>query len=183
MPDGGREGGMQRRVNDRVKRRLTVGLRVGAQQHQGIVLDISRTGLFVATTAPMQPGTELVVVFSARDGSRAFEARARVARRRRVPQNLQSYAAPGIGLRMIDPPPEFGKLHRGEKLEGGDEELETEAPPANALLRFRVRLRQSGSPRSRVLQLEAEDEAAACAKARRTLSRDWEIVEILPLTD
>jgi hypothetical protein len=170
---------MHRRGSDRVKRRLTVGLRVGAQQHQGIVLDVSRSGIFVATTAPIQPGTEVIVVFSARDGSPAFEARARVARRRRVPQNLQSYEAPGIGLQMIDPPEEFEKLTRGEKIEGSGEEPEAEAPPARALPRFRLRLRQAGSPRSRMLQIEAEDEAAARAKAMQTLAGGWEIVEIL----
>src|SRR3972149_4863374 len=108
---------MRRRSSDRVKRRLTVGLRIGAQQHHGIVLDISPSGLFVATTAPIQPGTELVVEFSAHDGGSAFEVRARVVRRRRGPQNLQSYAGPGIGLQVIEPPAEVGKLAGGGKPE------------------------------------------------------------------
>lgn len=170
---------MQRRNHDRVKRRLTVGLRIGAQQHHGIVLDVSPGGLFVATTAPIQPGTELVVEFSARDGSPAFDVRASVARRRRVPQNLQSYEAPGIGLRVIDPPPEFEKVALGERLEGSGEGREAAtAPPELSLLRFRLRLRERGSPRSRILDVEAEDEAAARAQAASQLANGWEIVEI-----
>jgi hypothetical protein len=168
---------MQRRGQDRVKRRLTVGLRIGAQQHHGIVLDVSASGLFVATTAPIQPGSELVVEFSAHDGSVAFETRARVARRRRVPQNLQSYESPGIGLQVIDPPPEFGKLAQGAKLERGGEQPRAHAP-ALPLHRFRLRLRQAGSPRSRTLRVEAEDEAAARAKATGELANGWEIVEV-----
>ena len=170
---------MRRRSSNRVKRRLTVGLRIGAQQHHGIVLDVSPSGLFVATTSPIQPGTELVVEFSARDGGAAFEVRARVARRRRVPQNLQSYEVPGIGLQVIDPPPEFAKLLAGGKPEedapAGEAE---EAPPAPALLGFRLRLRQTGSPRSRTLRIEAADEAAARAQAANELANGWEIVEI-----
>jgi hypothetical protein len=169
---------MQRRTSDRVKRRLTVGLRVGAQQNHGIVLDVSPSGLFVATTAAIQPGTELVVEFSARDGSPAFEVRARVVRRRRVPQNLQSYESPGIGLQVIEPPPAYEKMVQGAKLEGGAAEPGSEAPPARPLPCFRLRLRQSGSPRSRTLQVEAEDEAAARAKAAQGLEGGWEIVEI-----
>jgi len=169
---------MRRRSSDRVKRRLTVGLRIGAQQHHGIVLDISPSGLFVATTAPIQPGTELVVEFSAHDGGSAFEVRARVVRRRRVPQNLQSYEAPGIGLQVIEPPAEFGKLAVGGKLEAGAVEPEEESPPANALPLFHLRLRQTGSPRSRTLRVEAEDEDAARAKAANQLASGWEIVEI-----
>jgi hypothetical protein len=171
---------MPRRTSDRVKRRLTVGLRAGAQQHHGIVLDVSRSGLFVATTAAVQPGTELVVEFSARDGSPAFKVRARVARRRRVPQNLQSYESPGIGLQVIDPPPEYEKLVQGAKLEASAQEsaAEGEAPPAKRLPCFRLRLRQTGSPRSRTLEVEAEDASAARAKAARELASGWEIVEI-----
>ena len=174
---------MSRRKGNRVKRRLPVGLRVGAQQHQGIVLDVSPSGVFVATTAAVQPGTELVVEFSAPDGSPAFEVRARVARRRRVPQNLQSYESPGIGLQAIDPPPEFARLAQGEKLDPGDEEGESEAPPVKPLPCFQLRLRQTGSPRSRTLQIEAEDEAAARAKAAAELASGWEIVEIQGSTD
>jgi Tfp pilus assembly protein PilZ len=170
---------MRRRSSNRVKRRLTVGLRIGAQQHHGIVLDVSPGGLFVATTSPIQPGAEIVVEFSARDGGTAFEVRARVARRRRVPQNLQSYEAPGIGLQLIDPPPEFAKLLVGGKPEGGVAAAEAEeAPPAPALPSFRLRLRQSGSPRSRTLRVEAADEAAARAQAAADLANGWEIVEI-----
>jgi hypothetical protein len=169
---------MRRRSSNRVKRRLTVGLRFGAQQHHGIVLDVSPSGLFVATTAPIQPGSELVVEFSTREGGSAFEVRARVARRRRVPQNLQSYEAPGIGLQVIDPPPEFANLLAGVRLEGGAAEPEEETAPAVALPSFRLRLRQTGSPRSRTLQIEAADEAAARAKAANELASGWEIVEI-----
>jgi uncharacterized protein YndB with AHSA1/START domain len=169
---------MRRRSSNRVKRRVTVGLRIGAQQHHGIVLDVSPSGLFVATTAPIQPGTELVVEFSARDGGTPFEVNARVARRRRVPQNLQSYEVPGIGLQVIDPPPEFARLTGGGKLVEGAVEPEAETPRTTALPCYQLRLRQTGSPRSRTLRIEAEDEDAARAKAADELAHGWEIVEI-----
>jgi hypothetical protein len=108
-----------------------------------------------------------------------------VARRRRVPQNLQSYEAPGIGLQLIDPPPEFARLLAGGRSEEGgadaDEAEEAEkapAPPAPVLPSFRLRLRQTGSPRSRTLRIEAANEAAARARAAPELARGWEIVEI-----
>jgi hypothetical protein len=132
----------------------------------------------VATTSPIQPGAELVVEFSARDGGTAFEVRARVARRRRVPQNLQSYEAPGIGLQVIDPPPEFAKLVAGHKPEESGAPQDAPAAPPPALPSFRLRLRQTGSPRSRTLRVEAVDEAAARAQAAPELANGWEIVEI-----
>jgi hypothetical protein len=171
---------MERRRSDRTKRRLTCGVSDGERVHRGIVLDLSSGGLFVQTPATIQPGALVVVEFSASDGRPAFSLQARVRRRRRVPQNLLSLGHAGVGLQAIDPPPEFEQLRRGAALEALAPELEEDEkqePPGNRP-RFRVRLRQAGSPRTRALLYECNDEVEALRRARRQCGPDWDVLEV-----
>jgi hypothetical protein len=152
----------ERRRDERQKRRLTCRVDHEDQSFRGIVLDISPAGLFIQTTSPIPPGSRVVVELPSQGNEKAFEVRARVARRRRVPQRLGSSMPAGLGLRVLDPPPAYAS--------------EPEAGPE--LLKYRARMTRRGSPRSRTLVLEATCEDEVRARLARDLGADWDVVEL-----
>ena len=171
---------MDRRQQTRRKRRLTCEIVAEKRQFRGIVLDLSPNGLFVQTSATIEPGAPIRVRFPALGRNPAFEVEARVARRRRVPQRLAALAAGGLGLHVPDPPPAFERLGSREDwadvAEADDgAEKETEAP---ALPRFRARLAQVGGPRSRSLVIQATDLDQARSAATRQAGMGWQLIEI-----
>lgn len=73
-----------------------------------MVLDVSRTGLFVRTTAAARPGEGVDVVLSS--GER-IELSAQVVWQKRVPPRLRNVAEGGLGLRIrYAPEPYFALL-------------------------------------------------------------------------
>jgi hypothetical protein len=167
----------ERRRDERQKRRLTCRVGHEDQHFRGIVLDISPTGLFIQTTSPIPPGSLVVVEFPTRGHAEAFEVRARVARRRRVPQRLASLMPAGLGLRVLDPPPAYARLVLREDAvatAGRDPEAKT----APELVKYRVRVTCRGSPRSHTLVLEARSEDDLRARLARSLGADWDVVEL-----
>jgi hypothetical protein len=168
---------MQRRRESRHKRRFTCQVRQGRERLRGLVLDVSRRGLFIQTTTPIPPGSAVVVEIPARAGQPAFEVQARVARRRRVPQRLTGLVPAGLGLEIVGPAPMWeGFVEGGATADFVPDVVDVE--PAPVLRRFRVRASQHGSPRSRTLPVEAPDERHARERVRRELTGGWEIVEV-----
>jgi hypothetical protein len=110
---------MERRSEQRVKRRLSCELFADGHRYQGIVVDLSATGLFLQTDAALDPGTRVDVLLK---GSRFPEVivRAVVARRRLTPTLLASIIHRGVGLRIVEAPEayyealrEFDELSNG----------------------------------------------------------------------
>jgi hypothetical protein len=179
--EGAHDRTVGRRKTDRIRRRIPCGVRAGEKVHRGIILDLSAAGLFVQTPASFAPGSEVVIEFSTIAGQPAFKLRARVARRRKVPQELQTLENAGLGLRLIDPPPEFRALLTGGRLLAGQDEDAPDrasATPPPPLPSFRVRMRRSGSPRSRTLLVQGADEAQARRRAQAQVGDAWELLEV-----
>lgn len=169
----------QRRRDERRKRRLTCQLRHGSEALRGIVLDVSRGGLFVQTSTPVPSGTEVIVAFPPRAEGPAFELRARVVRRRRVPQRLASLAPSGLGLQVLEAPDAYHDLvERREDRSHAAGDPAAPVAPTIPLQKYRVRVTQRGSPRSRTLVLEAEHEQEARSRIAREMGADWDLVEI-----
>ena len=167
----------ERRRDERQKRRLTCRVGYEDQHFRGIVLDISSEGLFIQTTRPIPPGSSVVVEFPSQRSTDAFEVRARVARRRRVPQRLASLMPAGLGLRVLDPPPAYARLVlRQDAVARSARGPEAKAGPD--LLKYRIRLTRRGSPRSRTLVLEATSEEDVRARLARDMGADWDVVEL-----
>ena len=167
----------ERRRDERKKRRLTCRVGYEDRHFRGIVLDISSAGLFIQTTSPIPPGSRVVVEFPSQGSAEAFEVRARVARRRRVPQRLASLMPAGLGLRVLDPPPAYARL----VLRQDAVAISARGPEAKAgpdLLKYRIRLTRRGSPRSRTLVLEATSEDDVRARLARDMGADWDVVEL-----
>jgi hypothetical protein len=203
MAGGGRD---EKRRKRRVRRRIPCELVTSDRRFTGIVLDVSVDGMFVQTSAVLPAGTELRVRVLSTSSTPAFELDARVARAKRVPPQLVSSAAGGMGLRVLRPPAEFAALQAGGGEEGVTETPAAAprpapsqrpipaAPPAPASRRapatpptpppaptgptFRVRLKQKSGDRSRLLVVVAPDPAAARKKALSDIGAGWDVLEV-----
>jgi hypothetical protein len=101
---------MERRREPRIKRRLTCEFFHGMTSHRGIILDLGPRGIFIRTNAVLSPGTEIDVHLAASVAAPAMTLRGCVVRRRAVPATLTTVVQPGIGVRLLDVPREFGLL-------------------------------------------------------------------------
>lgn len=107
---------LERRTHRRVKRQLACKLWIDGRPQDGVVRDLSQTGVRVETQAAAPPGTPVVLVVDAGDG-RHFVLRGRACRSRVVPLSLSRLAPGELVLRIQSPPP--GCLHELERaLEG-----------------------------------------------------------------
>ena len=111
----------------RSKKRLSCTLDINGQRYNGLVLDVSATGLFVQTSASPRPGSDISIDVSLPDGE-SLILRARVARRRNVPAHLKSIALGGLGVRLAGAPEQYFQLV--EELQGPREQVEEAAAPA-----------------------------------------------------
>jgi hypothetical protein len=101
---------MERRQEQRIKRRLTCEFFHGASSHRGIILDLSPAGAFIRTNALLSPGTEIDIHLAASVAAPAMTLRGCVVRRRSVPATLTTLIQPGLGVRILEAPREFGLL-------------------------------------------------------------------------
>jgi len=101
---------MERREGRRIKRRLTCEFFHGASSHRGIVLDLGPSGAFIRTNAVLSPGTEIDIHLAASVVAPAMSLRGCVVRRRSVPATLTTLIQPGIGVKILDAPREYGLL-------------------------------------------------------------------------
>jgi hypothetical protein len=175
---------MKHQRAERVKQRLTCELVIGDRRHLGIVVDVSRTGLFVQTSAAPPPGERVRVKLRGPDGDTA-ELEASVARRYKVPPRLVSIARGGIGLRIESVTQEYLQL------------IDSVAPAANpspsksvdapssprscAAVSYSVRLKQTPGTRSRTLRIAAASEEEARRTASADVGEGWEILSVEPV--
>ncbi|MEM7587624.1 MAG: PilZ domain-containing protein [Acidobacteriota bacterium] len=89
--------------NRRLGRRLNVRFRqVGEEKsHVGYTINISATGMFVATIRPLKPGTQVDVEVSDKEHTMRIDAV--VVHARKVPPVWQRIRPSGMGVRFLDP--------------------------------------------------------------------------------
>lgn len=95
---------MERRGDIRARRaqrrfRVSFWPRGSTDRHQGHTVNISTTGMFVATNRPLPPGTRVRVQVGPEN--RDFVLEAEVARALRVPQQFRRVQPSGMGLRFL----------------------------------------------------------------------------------
>ncbi len=98
---------MDKRRHRRYKRRLTVDLDLGGQFLRAFIIDLSSSGMFIQTNQSINPGTVVAVRFAPTSTNPMIIVRAVVARRRAVPAHLRAIAASGLGLEVLEAPPEY----------------------------------------------------------------------------
>jgi Tfp pilus assembly protein PilZ len=175
----------QNRVAKRHRWRLPCELVFDGVAQRAIVLDLSTSGVFVQTGARLRPGTDVEIRLQLATAAEPLLLRARVARAKQVPSQLTTVAHGGIGLRLREAPKAYFEaieaLESGKSLRGHVPESavpgEAKKPAAPARPRFRVRVQQSDGPRSRTIELAADNEAQARAFALRECGSGWEAVK------
>jgi hypothetical protein len=172
---------MENKRARRIRYRMACEIQADGRTQRAIVLDFSRTGLFVQTSARLAPGTSVEVLIQVDAGSQPIRVRARVARQKAVPSNLTSVAQGGVGLQVLEAPPSYYaalEQHAGEA--SGPIPPPTPVPAARSRVneeRYRVRVKQTDGPRSRILDIRAESLERARARALAEVGKGWEIVE------
>ncbi len=172
---------MEKRRQKRAHQRLTCQLVVGSQRHPAILRDISALGVFVQTRARPEPNSLVELIFPA-DGSRPeIRVEAGVARERVVPPRLQASVPEGVGLEILDPPPEFQELLEHALDSETDDEADGGKRLAPTLRVFRIRVKERGKPNSRVLTVRSHSADGARAQALSRTGRGWQVADIQEL--
>ena len=94
----------------RFRKRIRCKLSRTRSTFSGLVLDLSRTGLFVQTRAAAKPGNEVEVRHARREPEAPIELDARVVWHRKVPSQLRSVAEGGFGLQILYAPEPYYAL-------------------------------------------------------------------------
>lgn len=164
---------MHAATDPRFKKRVPCRLRVPAGAGSGMVLNVSRGGLFVQTSAAASPG-ETVHIDLGVDAAVPLGVDTCVVWRRVVGAHVRGLSIGGFGARIqYAPDAWFGFL---SGLAGS--EVEAPAPERPAAGVYRVRLRLAGSPRTRIVVVESADEAAARERALAVAGAQWIVLDL-----
>lgn len=173
---------MQTPADPRFRKRVPCRLSVGGSAYSGMVLNLSRGGLFVQTSAGVRPGDAVDVQLNVPSHPASIAVAGRVVWKRIVHAQLRSLTQGGVGLRIQNAPESYYRFLLG--VSGSDgrpagprAEPAPERTPA-AEVRFRVRVQQQGGPRSRVLCLSGTDEQVARRRALAEVGDGWVVLEL-----
>jgi len=97
-----------RRRHERVKRRFPCEFLIEGQRYRGIVVEVSRGGLFVQTDASTAPGKEIELHLAASGTVPDLVLRGIVVRRLMVPAMLAAAVRRGIAIEIHEAPREYG---------------------------------------------------------------------------
>ena len=166
---------MQTSGDRRYRKRLPCRLAVPSGSYGGMVLNLSRGGLFVQTSAAASPGEAVHVDLSPGDTA-AIGLDARVVWRRVVAPHLRAVSTGGMGVHIqYASDAYFGLVAR---LAESAPVEEAAAPRPTAGPSFRVRLRLAGASRTRILVVSARDEAEARARVRQQAGPQWLVLDL-----
>ena len=167
----------------RLAKRMTCAVSVGDQRYSGVVLNVSQGGLFVQTSASPRRGSNVVLELNPPGEGAAIPLEAEVVWRRVVPQQLRSTAQGGMGMKILSAGENYyGALADWMRVSvqpaarvAPEVALEPEAVP------FRVRVRADGTPRTRLVSVEAGSEEAAAEAALAHVGEGWNVLEVEPV--
>lgn len=160
----------------RFKKRLPCRLEASDGARTGMVLNVSRGGLFVQTSSPANPG-DAVRIDLAVDPTQPLAVDACVVWRRVVGAQLRAVQTGGFGARIRYAPDAWFGFLAGL---AGSEVAAPPAEPAGRAALYRVRLRLAGSPRTRIVVVEGADADAARARARTVAGAQWVVLDLIP---
>jgi hypothetical protein len=164
---------MHAATDPRFKKRVPCRLRAPGGAASGMVLNVSRGGLFVQTSAAASPGDTVHIDLGV-DAAVSLGVDARVVWRRVVGAHLRSVTTGGFGARIqYAPDAWFGFL---SGLAGSEVEARVPERPGGAV--YRVRLRLAGSPRTRIVVVESADEAVARERALAVAGAHWVVLDL-----
>ena len=179
---------MRAHSETRFKKRLPCKVKLGASEYAGMIVNLSRSGLFVQTGAVPGPGDVVEVALRAPLASPDLVLQSRVVWKKLVPHPLRHRLVGGIGLQIEHAPDSYYSLVAAvERLYSQvprtlrAHSVREDGPPPGARKRFRIDLQQIGGTRSRTLEVDAETEADARRSALDLAGPDWSITRVAPL--
>lgn len=178
---------MEAKAEPRFRKRLPCRVKVDGSSHAGMVLNVSRGGLFVQTSAGPPPGAGVVVDLDLANRSKTVPIGGRVVWRRVVASHLRTLSQGGFGIRIELAPEAYYRFllavagevpgaRPSAACESAGPALETR--PDSPRRGFRVRLKQEGAPRSRTMVLHCGSEEEARSRALATVGASWVILEL-----
>ena len=156
----------------RITRRLSCDLFFAGARHQGVVLNVSRSGLFVQTSVAAQPGSNVGIKLNGPQGEN-LELDTKVVWKRIAELQITGITRSGVGLQIRHASP--GYL---EFLENLAQRKIRPAPASATLMRYQVRVEVAGEPRSRTLTVFAETREAASFQALEKVGEGWTVIEL-----
>ena len=168
-----RTTGIDKRRHRRHARRMPCQLFVGEREFSALVLDLSKSGLFIQTHARPVIGERLKLLVAHKPAP--LELVVEVVRARQVPPNLLAFAKGGIGVRIVSAPEEYDLLLAALGIGDHAEPFEIEPEHGG---RFRVYAAQIGGARSRRVEVTAADEGEAGERALEELGSDWKVLRV-----
>jgi hypothetical protein len=173
---------MEKRRKQRKKRRITCEVMVDGKSCQGIVKDHSPTGIFIQTRARAMPNSVVELVFRGGDPDGEIRCEAGVARKRIAPNGLQSHTPGGIGLELLNPPPELTALLEGNLPKSGSQESAGDGGSTAPVSKtFRVRLKEKAQSNFKVLTVRGENSQAARSRALARAGTGWIVADVQEL--
>jgi len=177
-------------VEVRFKKRLPCKFRVARHAYSAMVLNLSRGGMFLQTSAGPQPGDEVWVDLNLPPPLSGLSIGAKVVWRRVVPPQLRTISAGGMGVRIQNAPESYYALLwavAGETPAVAGTVRQQEPPKAAGARaecssgRFRLRMGEAGGPRSRTLELSCASAEEARREALARAGAGWLILELTRL--
>ncbi len=183
---------MHTQLDPRVRRRVSCELTFTGQRQSGIALNLSRGGLFVQSTARVRPGTIVTVDLNSPARSEAIPVEATVVWKRIVPSRFlgMTHGVVGLSIRhaseayyallqQIMPPQPRAPAGPPRAGAGAGSPIRAPEPEETARCRaFRVRIGQSGGPRSRTILVTCDSEQEAQRHALEDMGEGWSIIKI-----
>ena len=176
---------MQTQHQLRYRKRVPVEFDDGDGHHIGMVLNLSKGGLFVSSRVTPRVGTRVVLNFSGQKGSGTDGIPARVVWKRKVHRSANVLADGGIGLEIEGASEAYQDFIQGivPGLAAASEPAAAEAAGTvieTTSTRFLVRAALVGTPRTRSFEIDAGSDEQARVRALETLGADWQILEVTP---
>jgi Tfp pilus assembly protein PilZ len=175
------------KVEPRFKKRLPCRVKVAGSSYAGMVLNVSRGGLFIQTSAGPPPGAGVTVDLDVANRTATVPIGARVVWRRVVAPHLRTLSQGGVGVRIESAPEAYfqflsavaGGVFASPPSTGHEACAPApESPSESAGIEFRVRVKQQGGPRSRTMVLQCESEAEARTRALGVVGAGWVILDV-----
>ena len=178
---------MQTQPEPRFRRRLPCRVKVAGSSNSAMVLNVSRSGLFIQTSAAPPPGTAVVVDLDVASGSEPIPIEGRVVWRRMVASHLRSITQGGVGVRIVSAPDAYyrfisavaGDVPIPRSLaDAGPAEPAPESDLESPGLEYRVRVKQEGGSRTRLLTIQSVSEEEARNGVLEIVGSGWVILEL-----
>ncbi len=176
------------RAEPRFRQRIPCQIRVGQREHSGIVLNVSRTGLFVQTRAKPRSGLDVWIDLSTKVRLGRIPVSAKVVwQEGHTPLMRTIQNTNGFGARIQSAPEAYFEMLAGvaqklfpynQGLKAGHVDPPEVPTPSSREQTYTVRLRQRDSTRTRALTLSSASEKDACQQALRESGEEWEVLEV-----